>query len=412
MSDARREPRPEKSALARRWRRRIGALLLALLASTVRAESREDLRELQERLETLRREVGRAEESKNFVVDQLRATESAVSDTNRRLYELAAQRKQLKTQLGALESHRHTLDRQADAHQRQLARLLNRQFVNGDTDALKVLLSGHDPNQAARDRYFLSQLAHAKAQSIQQLRDIANDKKQLLTSAREQQQQLEDIERREQESRNQLLMQKKERQETLTQLADRIGNQRREIDNLKRDEQRMTRLIEGLARLASQQKKPRAKVGADETTSPVIASPPPSQTMQDFNQWRGKLKLPVKGKIGGRFGQARREGGATWRGMFIRAAEGSEVKAVAAGKVVFADWLRGFGNLLIVDHGDDFLSVYGNNESLLAAVGRPVAAHEIVATVGNSGGNPESGLYFELRHRGQAFDPLTWTTAR
>jgi septal ring factor EnvC (AmiA/AmiB activator) len=85
-----------------------------------------------------------------------------------------------------------------------------------------------------------------------------------------------------------------------------------------------------------------------------------------------------------------------------------EVKAVAAGAVVFSDWLRGFGNLLVIDHGDDFLSVYGNNESLLAGRGRQRQGWRTVATVGNSGGNPDSGLYFELRHRGQPFDPLKW----
>jgi septal ring factor EnvC (AmiA/AmiB activator) len=118
--------------------------------------------------------------------------------------------------------------------------------------------------------------------------------------------------------------------------------------------------------------------------------------------------LPVKGSVTGRFGGARAEGGTSWKGLFIRAAEGAEVRAVAAGTIVFSDWLRGFGNLLIVDHGDDFLSIYGNNESLLAAVGAEIKSGEPVATVGNSGGNTDSGLYFELRHRGQPFDPLKW----
>jgi len=127
---------------------------------------------------------------------------------------------------------------------------------------------------------------------------------------------------------------------------------------------------------------------------------------------RGQLRLPVKGTIAGRFGSPRAEGGGSWKGVFIRAAEGAEVKAVAAGAVVFSDWLRGFGNLLIIDHGNDFLSVYGNNESLLVAVGANVKGGESVATVGNSGGNPESGLYFELRHRGQPFDPLKWAGNR
>jgi len=98
--------------------------------------------------------------------------------------------------------------------------------------------------------------------------------------------------------------------------------------------------------------------------------------------------------------------------MFIRAGGGSDVKAIANGRVVFADWMRGFGNLLIIDHGDAYLSIYGNNDSLLKQVGETVKGGEKVATVGNSGGNPESGLYFELRHQGQPIDPMKWASLK
>ncbi|HWV17945.1 MAG TPA: peptidoglycan DD-metalloendopeptidase family protein, partial [Rhodocyclaceae bacterium] len=131
----------------------------------------------------------------------------------------------------------------------------------------------------------------------------------------------------------------------------------------------------------------------------------------DFAGLRGKLRLPVRGEVANRFGAQRAEG-TSWKGLFVRAAEGAEVKSVAAGQVVFADWLRGFGNLLIIDHGDGFLTVYGNNESLFRQAGDKVKGGEAVASVGNSGGNPESGLYFELRHQGQALDPLKWVSLR
>jgi septal ring factor EnvC (AmiA/AmiB activator) len=188
-----------------------------------------------------------------------------------------------------------------------------------------------------------------------------------------------------------------------------------EIETLK-DEQRLAKLIEGLARIAATRKAaPRVipRVGAGGTaTTPRTRNYDPGNVGGAFAALRGQLRLPVKGTIAGRFGSPRAEGGGSWKGIFIRAAEGSEVKAVATGAVVFSDWLRGFGNLLIIDHGNDFLSVYGNNESLLAAVGANVKSGESVATVGNSGGNPESGLYFELRHRGQPFDPLKWASNR
>jgi septal ring factor EnvC (AmiA/AmiB activator) len=124
----------------------------------------------------------------------------------------------------------------------------------------------------------------------------------------------------------------------------------------------------------------------------------------------------VEGTVIARFGAARRgEGGAagpTWKGIFIRASAGAEVQAVGEGRVVFSDWLRGFGNLLVVDHGDGYLSIYGNNEALLRNVGDPVAVRDPVALVGNTGGNEHPGLYFELRFQGRPFDPLTWVAAR
>jgi len=113
-----------------------------------------------------------------------------------------------------------------------------------------------------------------------------------------------------------------------------------------------------------------------------------------------------------RFGATRPDGGPNWKGLFIRALAGQEVKAIAAGRVVFAEWMRGFGNLLILDHGTDYLSIYGNNESLLRTVGDEVRAGDAVATVGASGGGQETGLYFEMRHEGKAFDPEKWLATR
>jgi len=393
-----------------------GLISTVALAAPVDAKKGE-LHDLKGRIEALRRDMAAAEESKTHAADQLRETESAISDVNRRLHELGAERAELKAELADLDAQSQRLDRQTGAQQNQLARLLNRQFVGGDSDALKLLLSGHDPNQSARDKYFLTQLSRAKADLIQQLRAVAAEKKRLADAARERQTALADIERRQQESRAQLLDRKKQRLTTLAAIADRLKAQRREISNLKRDEQRLAKLIEGLARIATTKrvapKVPQGthSAGAGGTAiarTPRIKSHDPGNVGGAFAALRGQLRLPVKGAIAGRFGSPRAEGGASWKGVFIRAAEGAEVKAVAGGAVVFADWLRGFGNLLIIDHGDDFLSVYGNNESLLAAVGASVKSGESVATVGNSGGNPDSGLYFELRHRGQPFDPLKW----
>ncbi len=124
------------------------------------------------------------------------------------------------------------------------------------------------------------------------------------------------------------------------------------------------------------------------------------------------LRLPIKGELTNRFGAQRASGGPPWKGLFIRSPSGQEVRAVAPGRIVFSDWLRGFGNLLIIDHGRSYLTIYGNNESVLKQVGELVHTGEAVATVGASGGNTESGLYFEIRHEGKAFDPMRWVSLK
>ena len=127
-----------------------------------------------------------------------------------------------------------------------------------------------------------------------------------------------------------------------------------------------------------------------------------------FEQLKGQLALPVKGKVSNKFGRPRPDSPVLWRGLQVNAAHGQAVKAIAAGRVVFADWLRGFGNLLIIDHGQSYMSLYANNETLFKQVGDTVRGGDSIASVGNTGGNENSGLYFELRHKGKPLDPMKW----
>ena len=129
----------------------------------------------------------------------------------------------------------------------------------------------------------------------------------------------------------------------------------------------------------------------------------------NFAKLKKKLKLPVKGKVLYKYNAKRWDTGTRWKGLFIKAKEGSNVKSVAAGQVVFSDWLRGFGNIIIIDHGKSYMSLYGNNDSLLKQKGEYIKGGEIIALSGNSGGNKYNGLYYELRHNGKPFNPLKWT---
>ena len=372
---------------------------------------REELKGLQERIQALQKDLAKTEGTRADAAEELRETEKAISDANRRLRELNGERARAQASLDNLNLQSQKLSSRIAAQQAQLGRLLTRQYYAGETDALRHLLSGDDPNQLARDAHYLGLLSHAKAGLIRDLGGILEEKKLLASLAHDKTAELAEIETNQQRERSGLVEQQKQRQAILARISDRIKTQRREVEKLKRDEKRLARLIEGLGRIVAKPKPP----ASSRAQAPALRNertPDAALPADAFARQKGRLALPTRGELANGFGTPRQDGGTTWKGVFIRADGGAEVKAIAPGRIVFADWLRGFGNLAIVDHGDGYLSVYGNNESLYKAVGDPVKAGETIASVGNSGGNPETGLYFELRHLGQPIDPLKWVSLR
>lgn len=389
-------------------------MLLCAAAGALAAPAdvkREELKDLQGRIQSLQQDIARTEESRADAAEELREAEQAISEANRKLRELGRERAEAQATLASLDAQSQKLTSRISTQQTQLGRLFTRQYYAGETDALSHLLSGSDPNQLARDAHYLSLLSRAKAGLIRNLGEVLDEKKRLAGLAREKGEELTEIEKSQQRERAGLVEQQKKRQAVLARLSDRIKAQRREVSKLKRDEKRLARLIEGLGRIVAKPKRP-ASSRAEAPALRNERTPDASLAADAFARLKGRLSLPTRGELANRFGTPRQEGGTTWKGVFIRAASGTEVKAIAPGRVVFADWLRGFGNLAIVDHGDGYLSVYGNNESLFKAVGQPVKSGEAIASVGNSGGNPETGLYFELRHLGQPLDPLKWVILR
>lgn len=360
---------------------------------------------MQGRIQSLQKDIAKTEESRADAAEELRETEQAISEANRRLRALTGERAEAQAALGRLNTQSQQLSARIAAQQAQLGRLFTRQYYAGEADALSHFLSGNDPNQLARDAHYLNLLSRAKAGLIRDLGGVLEDKKRLAGEASAKSAELAEIESRQQRERAGLVEQQKKRQDVLARLAERIKAQRREVDRLKRDEKRLAKLIADLGRRAAPARR------APRTQGPALRNertPDASLAGLDFARLKGRLALPVRGELANRFGTPRQEGGTTWKGVFIRAPGGAEVKAIAAGRIVFSDWLRGFGNLAIVDHGDGYLSVYGNNESLFKTAGQAVKGGEAIASVGSSGGNPETGLYFELRHLGQALDPLKW----
>ena len=329
-------------------------------------------------------EVRRSELSQRESRDALRDSERAISNANRALARSAAESRQVRAEAARIAERRRATEAQIAQREAAIERMLVAWSAAGAPDALRVMLSGADPADLGRKLHYLGAISRAAAALIAEQRAALAELERLGGEARLRADRLRAIEQASRAERDKVLAERRERQRVLTALGADIRKNRREIQVLKADEARLARLVEALARAA-----------AGTMTEP-------------FSALRGKLRLPVRGELTARYGAPRGAAGMVAKGVFIRAPEGQPVRAIARGQVVYADWMRGFGNLLIVDHGESYLSIYANNETLLKEPGDPVAPGEPIATTGLSGGNEETGLYFEMRHLGRAFDPLSW----
>lgn len=396
--------------------------LLAMLAIPAAwADSRDELKALRERLEKLQRDYQATRESHADAADSLRQSERAISDAKRKLKLLETEQQKTRGELSTVKTELEQVQASIGGRQKQLGEMLKQAYMRGGGDSLKLLLSGKDPNEVSRELVYLNYLSQSQLRLIESLRQELDQLTQLKASAAEKDRKLTEIKQSRIAEQERLLKEKQARQAVLESLAGKIKAQRKEISTLKQDEKRLTDLLAKLAKLEQQRqakaakakaaKKPASGTVQSKPSSPVAVNtevPEPIYGGTAFSRLKGLLRLPVRGELMNRFGAPREGGGLSWKGLFIRAQEGTEVRAIAAGRVVFADWLRGFGNLVIVDHGEGYMSLYSNNESLYKQPGEGVKAGDAIASAGNSGGQEEPGVYFELRHQGRSINPMAW----
>jgi septal ring factor EnvC (AmiA/AmiB activator) len=408
--------------------------------------------ELRQKLADLKRDIDRTETEKGRAADALAHSEAAISEANRLLRELANDQAQTEAKLNQLSKQQTQLANAVDIQQKQLARLLREQYVAGNEDRVKLLLSGDNPNRINRDLQYMGYVSQAQARLLTSLRANLQAVEANRAEMQNAKDELEEIAQEARQQKARLEKEKSGRAALLAQLSAKLASQRKEAGHIERNEQRLAGLVARLSKLIDEQRKAeaaaqakrrqaqlarakqerqraaQARNGAAGKAPRAIEDEPPTKTVarnelapeahvqegqfsRPFASLRGQLRLPVKGELLARFG-GKRGDGPPWKGLFIRAPEGTEIRAVAAGKIIFADWLRGFGNLVIVDHGSQYMTIYGNVQSALKQVGDIVQGGDAIAAAGSSGGSEQSGLYFEMRHQGRAFDPLGWITIR
>lgn len=380
------------------------ALYGLALIGTASASQQEELENLRKRIASMQLEMDRTSETKSEVSDSLRESERAISNSNRKLSLLAAHLSAADSKLNSLQAEQRALTAKVANQQSLFGRLLYQQYLGGQREYLKLLLDNRDPGQALRELQYYQYIARARAAWLASLRNDLVALDQASKASLAQRAELASL-RLEQAAQMQTLRNEKHaRQLMLARISSRLRRQHREISHLQRDENRLSQLVDRIAKVLAQPKSGTLFRNDNLPDSHFDGRP--------FEQLKGKLTLPVRGVVTNRFGALHADSPVQWKGLFVKSASGQPVKAIAAGRVVFADWLRGFGNLLIIDHGDGYMSLYANNETLYRQVGDVLHGGDTVAAVGNSGGNEDFGLYFELRHQSKPFDPMSWMATR
>ena len=409
------------------------AVMAAMLlqASLVFAEKKPEqtkraLNDVHERLESLKKELNNSQEAHKDAADALKESEKAISDANKKLYEINQRQQENKQTLSKLQADSEATNQSLAQQQKLLSGQLYQQYLHGQQSYVQMVLQSEKPSEIARDVQYFSYIAKARAETIKQMHINLAKITKLNEETAAALQEVAELKQKQVEERRALQQQKSVKSKVVKSLSAQISAQRSEIKKLSRDEKRLAKLVERLARSTPPKPKPAKKSSANKNTyksapsaeintteNEVVASnetlPNDDLAGLNFAALKGKLRLPVRGDVTNRFGANREDSGISWKGLFIKADEGAEVKSVAGGRGVFADWLRGFGNLIIVDHGSGYMSLYGNNQAILKQAGDTVRGGDAIAFVGNSGGNQTNGVYYELRRQSRPFDPLSWS---
>lgn len=340
------------------------------------------------------------EEKHKAAAQALAAAEREIAALERRLREIQARRQAVDEQLQRHRARLAEIETAVREQRRSLAALLRLEFRPQAHSEWAHFFSSAEPDTIARERHFGAALSEAKGQRLARLRASLEEERELVEAMRRASHELDLLARREATDRAALEAEKAKRAAALAALAREVKDTRQMLATLRAAEERLSRLV---ARLAEQKKKREAarRAAKEAEVAPSLRGERAKAPV------RGRFMAPVAAPPANRFGAPRREG-TRWKGLFYPLPAGAPVRAVADGTVVFADWLRGYGNVLIIDHGEEILSVYGHNETLYAAVGKKVARGETVAAAGATGSETETGLYFELRRRGQPIDPMEW----
>jgi len=351
-----------------------------------------ELRKVNSKIEKVRKSVNDDIEKRDRLSVQLRDAELGVQDARKRLDAVRAERIATEARLRELELERAKLEKDLAGERGALAGELRAAYVNGREEEIKLLLNQEDPATFGRMLQYYGYLGRARAERIGSIRDKLEQLALVREKIAAEHARLQELEAGQEREVAALRSAQDKRSKTVASIDNQIKSRGGEL-------QRLESQARGLEKLIADLRKALQDV-------PVAKQAP-------FEPLKGKLPWPVQqGRVLARFGQPRAGGSMRWQGMLIGTDRGARVRAPFAGRVAYADWLPGMGLMLVVDHGGGYMSLYGHNEELFRKVGDPVAAGDVIGSVGDTGGHNQPALYFEVRRGRQPVDPEIWLQRR
>lgn len=348
-------------------------------------QDEKELEVLQEQIQQTQSELRAKQQQASRLEAQLRDAEVAISDAAKALNETDQSLQRNQQRQTSLISEQASLTTKIETQQKQLAAQVKSAFMAGNYDYAKMLLNQENAATFERVLSYYQYVSEARREAIEAFRaDISaleSVKREIAAVIVE----LESLRATQKQQRDQLAKQQQQREQTLTALNQAIASDAERVEQLQASAEALLRAIEQ-ARIDAQQQ---------------------PTTLDGLSQSKGQLAMPADGRFRRLFGD-RRQGQVRWTGVIIEGREGSPINAVYQGRVLYADWLKGFGLVTILDHGDGYMSVYGHSQALLTQPGDTVLAGQTIGLVGRSGGQNSPNLYFEIRHKGKALNPSAW----
>lgn len=353
------------------------------------AEKREQLKDIRSQIKQTEQTLQQAESEKRDIQSDLMQAEKEISYIGRRLHIIRKDYELQETRWRELQAVKISREEALETEQRRLAELLRSAYKIDRHGDVRLILNQEDPALFSRMMTYHDYFSRQRIEQIKRVRQRLADLEKAQHALQLQTRALQRLTYKQEQELAKLGRMKEQKQLALDEIRQSIDSEGEQLTQLRKDEQALKKILKSLTDLLSD-------------------IPRSATSVKSFAQYKGKLPWPSIGSIATRFGAARGDSGKRWSGVVINSERGSDVIAVARGRVAFSDWLRGYGLLLIMDHGDGYMSLYGHNESVFKDTGEWVEPGEVIASVGDSGGQNTPGLYFEIRHDGKPVNPVKW----